>query len=185
MLYIVSGASRAGKTLIAQKIAAKKGISYFSLDWLVMGFTNGIPEYGVHDLLFPDEIAERAWGFIKAMLESMLYNDVDYIVEGEAILPNLIIELLKKYPNKLKICFLGYTHVDLKEKVNSIKAYSIAENDWLSDKADTYIQDHVKNMVSHSITIKKSCEANGLTYFETSTNFTAVMEHAIRYLLND
>ncbi|NHF57860.1 hypothetical protein FK220_000805 [Flavobacteriaceae bacterium TP-CH-4] len=57
MLYIISGSSRSGKTLMAKKILAEKGVSYLLLDWLVMGFTNGIPEYGIHDRLFPDEIA--------------------------------------------------------------------------------------------------------------------------------
>ena len=103
MLYLISGTSRAEKTMIAEKIAAQKSISYFSLDWLVMGFTNGIPEYGIHDLLFPDDIAKRSWSFLKAMLESMLWSEVDYIIEGEAMLPELVIELLQKHPSNIKI----------------------------------------------------------------------------------
>ncbi|WP_350290111.1 hypothetical protein [uncultured Croceitalea sp.] len=185
MLYIISGASRAGKTLVAQQLAAQKSISYFSLDWLVMGFTNGIPEYGVHDLLFPDEIAERSWSFIKAMLESMLYSDIDYIIEGEAILPELFTQLLEKHPNKLKICFLGFTNVDPNGKMSSVKKFSTGETDWLSDKTDAYILDHIKNMVAHSIKIEKSCAATGLTYFDTSKDFTATMERAISYLLDE
>ena len=58
MLYIISGASRAGKTMVAKKLSVMKGISCFSLDWLVMGFSNGMKEQGIHHLLFPDEIAE-------------------------------------------------------------------------------------------------------------------------------
>jgi hypothetical protein len=182
MLFLVSGASRAGKTIIAKKTAAKKGISYFSIDWLVMGFTNGIPEYGIHDLLFPDEIAERSWSFLKAMFESMIWSDVNYIIEGEAILPELIIELLKKHPDKLKICFVGYTDVDLDEKVNDVKKFSCGETDWLNDKPDEYILDHVKNMVAHSIKIKKSCKEHTLKYFDTSKNFMNTIEQAVAYL---
>lgn len=185
MLYIISGASRAGKTLIARRISAETGIPYFSLDWLVMGFTNGIPEYGIHDLLFPDEIAERSWSFIKAMLENMLYNDIDYIIEGEAILPELFAELLERHPNKLKICFLGFTHIDPNKKMASIKKFSNEETDWLSDKPDVYILNHIKNMVTHSIKIKKSCEATSLPYFDTSKDFTVTLEHAKSYLLNE
>ena len=183
MLYLVSGASRAGKTIIAKKISAQKGISYFSLDWLVMGFTNGIPEYGIHDMLFPDEIAERSWSFLKAMFESMIWSEIDYIIEGEAILPELIIELMKKYPDKLKICFVGYTDVDLEKKVKDVKDFSCGEIDWLSDKSDEYIMDHVKNMIAHSIKIKKSCKENSLKYFDTSENFMDTIEHAVEYLL--
>ncbi len=160
MLYLISGSSRSGKTIMAKKILAEKGISYLSLDWLVMGFTNGIPEYGIHDKLFPDEIAERSWSFLKAMLESMIYVEVDCIIEGEAILPELIVELKEKYPDKLRICFVGYTDVTVDEKVKDIKEISCGKSDWLSDKSDEYIIDHVKNMIAHSIKIKKSCKEN-------------------------
>lgn len=182
MLYIISGASRAGKTLVAQRISAEKGLSYFSLDWLVMGFTNGMPEYGVHDLLFPDEIAERSWSFIKAMLESMLYSDVDYIIEGEALLPELITELATKYADQLKICFLGFIKVDPAEKVKATKAFSAQENDWLLNKPEAYILDHINNMIAHSIKIEKSCQESGLAYFDTSENFMATTEAAMAYL---
>ena len=90
MLYLVSGTSRSGKTIIAKKLLRQKQIPYMSLDWLMMGFTNGMPEYGIHDKLFPDEIAKKSWSFFKAMCESMLWLEVDYVIEGEAILPELI-----------------------------------------------------------------------------------------------
>jgi len=183
MLYLISGASRAGKTIVAKKLASQKGISYLSLDWLVMGFTNGIPEYGVHDMLFPDEIAERFWNFFKAMIESMLWNDVDYIIEGEAILPELIVELLNEHPNKLKICFLGFTDVSVDKKVKEIKEFSCDKNDWLVEKSDAYIIDHLKNMKAHSEKIKISCKKNNLKYFDVSENFNGVVDDVMEYLL--
>ncbi len=183
MLYLISGTSRSGKTMIAKKISAQKSISYLSLDWLVMGFTNGIPEYGIHDKLFPDEIAERSWSFLKAMLESMLWCDVNYIIEGEAILPELIVELSKKYPDKLKICFVGYTDVTVDEKVKDIKKFSTGKSDWLSDKSDEYIIDHVKNMIPYSRKIKKSCKENNIRYFDTSKKFMEAIEQTVAYLL--
>ncbi len=182
MLYLISGASRAGKTIIAKKISTQKGISYFSLDWLIMGFTNGIAEYGIHDKLFPDEIAERSWSFLKAMFESMVWDEVNYIIEGEAMLPELIIELLKKYPDELRICFVGYTDVNLNEKVKDVKDFSCKKKDWLSNKSDEYITDHVKNMIAHSKKIKISCEENSIVYFDTSRNFIDVIENATKYL---
>jgi hypothetical protein len=182
MLYLISGASRAGKTIVAERLSLQKGLSYFSLDWLIMGFTNGITEYGIHDKLFPDEIAERSWSFLKAMFESMIWGEVNYIIEGEALLPELIIELLKKYPTEIKICFLGFTDVSPAEKAETIKAFSHKNKDWLSDKSDAYIIDHVKNMIAHSIKIKKSCTENGIVYFDTSKNFPDAIDKALKYL---
>ena len=182
MIYIISGASRAGKSLVAKKVSEQKGISYFSLDWLVMGFTNGLPEYGIHDLLFPDEIARRSWSFLKAMFESMLWNEVDYIIEGEAILPELVVELCRKHPEKLRVCFLGFTDVDITEKVADIKKFSLEENDWLMDKSDEYITDHVNNMIVHSKIIEKTCKENNLKYCDTSNHFLNSIDEALEYL---
>ena len=183
MLYVISGASRSGKTIIAKKVSAQKGIPYLSLDWIMMGFTNGIPEYGIHDKLFPDEIAQRLWGFLKAMFESMIYVETDCVIEGEAILPELISELLKEYPDKLTICFLGYTDVNVDKKTKEIRDFSNEKNDWLADKSDAYIMDHVKNMIAHSGIIKKSCKENNIRYFDTSEKFSDTLEDAIKYLL--
>lgn len=183
MLYLISGASRAGKTIIAKELSIQLGISYFSLDWLIMGFTNGLEEYGIHDRLFPDEIAERAWSFIKAMFESMIWGEEDYIIEGEALLPELIIELMDKHPGKIKICFVGFTDVDVSGKVKEIKRFSEGTKDWLTEESDQYIIDHVKNMIAHSRMIKKSCNLCGLTYFDTSTNFRENIEAAKQYLI--
>jgi hypothetical protein len=136
MLYLVSGTSRSGKTLIAEQLLEQKQIPYMSLDWLMMGFTNGMPQLGIHDKLFPDEIAKRLWSFFKAMCESMLYLEIDYIIEGEAMLPELIQELLDKYPDKIKICFVGYTDIDIDQKAQDIKTYSTRRGDWLTKESD-------------------------------------------------
>ena len=133
MQYIISGASRSGKSIVARQIASSKGIPYLSLDWIMMGFTNGIPEYGVHDKLWPDEIAERLWGFLKAMFESMIYTKTDCVIEGEAILPDLIKELMIKYPDEIRICFLGFTKIDpdVKEyfEEHSVRLHALTTNE--------------------------------------------------------
>ncbi|MBV7268661.1 hypothetical protein [Winogradskyella luteola] len=183
MLYLISGASRSGKTTIAKRLSIQKGVPYISLDWLVMGFTKGIPEYGIHDLLMPDDIAERFWSFFKAMCESMIWVGDDCIIEGEAILPELIIELMNKHPEEMKICFLGYTDISIIEKVNEIKKFVTGTTDWLSDKSDTHIENHVKNMIEYSKKIKKSCQKNGLTYFDTSKDFMTVTYNVVDYMM--
>ena len=185
MLYLVSGTSRSGKTLIAEKLMEQKQIPYMSLDWLMMGFTNGMPQLGIHDKLFPDEIAKRLWSFFKAMCESMLYLEIDYIIEGEAMLPELIQELLDIYPDKIKICFVGYTDIDIDQKAQDIKTYSTRRGDWLTKESDDYIYEHIDNMVTHSRKIKDGCEKYNMTYFDTSTNFMDAIENAKNYLLSN
>lgn len=161
----------------------QRGIPYLSLDWLVMGFTNGIPEYGIHDKLWPDEIAERFWSYLKAMLENMIWSEIDYIIEGEAVLPELIQDIIKQYPNSIRICFVGYAQADINEKVKEVYQYSNGKNDWLTNEDRTYVESHISNMVEYSRRIETSCNKLGISYFETSKDFTQALDRAIAYLL--
>ena len=183
MLYLVSGTSRSGKTLIARKLLADHGIPYLSLDWLMMGFNDGIPDYGIHHLLWPNEIAEKMWPFLQGMIDCMLVDGMDYVIEGEAMLPRLVADLVEKHPGKVRAVFVGYTEISAKDKVALVKQYSDGENDWLTSKPDDYIRDHIENMIGYSKTIKKGCERHGLPYFDTSEDFPGAIEAAMDFLV--
>ncbi len=183
MIYIVSGCSRSGKTMIAKRLLAAEGLTYLSLDWLVMGFTGGMPECGIHDLQMPDEIAKGIWRFVRAMLESMIFGEEDCVVEGEAILPELIAEFVDEHPDAVKVCFLGYTEISAREKFEAIKKHSTGDTDWLADKSDAYVIDHVNNMVAHSKLIESACRKHEMKYVETSHDFERAIDEAMAYLI--
>src|SRR5210317_475296 len=113
MLYVVSGTSRSGKTLIAKNLLVDKQIPYLSLDWLMMGFNDGIPEYGIHHLLWPNEIAEKMWPFLLGMIDCMLVDGMNYVIEGEAMLPQLLADSVEKNPDKIRAVFVGYTKINV------------------------------------------------------------------------
>jgi len=183
MLYLLSGASRSGKTTVAKRILKQKGIPYLSLDWIVMGFTNGMPECGIHDKLFPDEIAERLSGFLEDMCKSMLWTGEDYLIEGEAILPESVRTLLDCNPDNITACFMGFTHVDVAQKVRDVKTYSAGERDWLTKEPDEYICDHIANMIEYSKKIKHQCEQQNVRYFDTSVDFAITLDRVTQFML--
>ena len=185
MLFLVSGASRSGKTLIAKKMLADNQVPYLSLDWLMMGFNDGIPEYGIHHLLWPNEIAEKMQPFLAGMIDSMLIDGMDYVIEGEAMLPQSTADLVSKHPDKIKVVFVGYTEIDVKDKVALVKKHGDRENDWLTNESDEYIRDHIENMIAYSKMIKNGCEKYGLSYFDTSEDFLGAIEEATRFLVGD
>ena len=185
MLYLISGTSRSGKTLIAKRILADKQIPYLSLDWLMMGFNDGIPEYGIHHLLWPNEIAEKMWPFLQGMIDSMLVDGMDYVIEGEAMLPQLVADLVEKNPDRIKAVFMGYTEINVEDKVALVKKHGGGENDWLTSESDEYITDHIGNMVAYSKMIKNGCEKHGLSYVDTSDDFLGTIEAATDYLVGD
>lgn len=185
MLFLVSGTSRSGKTLLAKRILADKHIPYLSLDWLMMGFNDGIPEYGIHHLLWPNEIAEKIWPFLLGMIDSMLVDGMDYVIEGEAMLPQLVADLIEKHPDRIRALFLGYTEISVKDKVALVKKHGDKDNDWLTNKSDEYITDHIENMIAYSKTIKTGCMKHGLTYFDTCKDFSGTIEAATDFLIGD
>ncbi|MET1259612.1 hypothetical protein ABV409_09725 [Flagellimonas sp. DF-77] len=182
MLYIISGASRAGKTKLAKMLASDLGLPYLSTDWIMMGFNDGIPEFGVNHLMFPDEIAKKLWPFLKAMMQSMMEAQTDAIIEGEALLPELLAPFLKERTDAVRACFLGFIPIDPKQKVFEIKTHSPTQGDWLTEKEDAYILDHVKNMITHSAMIKAGCLAHHIAYFDTSHDFLDSLTKAKGYL---
>jgi hypothetical protein len=170
--------------MVAKEILKRRQIPYMSLDWLVMGFTDGLPQYGIHDKLMPDEIAEKIWNFFKPICENMTWAGIDYVIEGEAILPGLIHEFIAEHPDEVEICFLGFTDIDIEQKLQDIRNHSIGKGDWLVKEPDDYIRDHIKNMVNHSRMIKEGCEQHNLRYFDTAMNFMDSIEEATEYLLS-
>ena len=182
MLFIVSGASRSGKSIAAQRLLEESNIPYLPIDSLVMGFTNGMPESGIHDELWPDEIATRIWEFLKAVCENMIASDTDYLLEGEAFLPEYVQELLKKYPGKVRSCFLGFSKTTLEDKISKVKKHPQIGNDWLNAQPDCFIANHIKNMIGYSLRIENECKVNNIRYFDSSDNFIKTIDNVTEYL---
>ena len=91
--------------------------------------------------------------------------------EGEAMLPQSVADLVEKYPDKIKAVFVGYTEINVTDKVSLVKKHGDGENDWLTSQSDEYIRDHIGNMISYSKMIKNECEEHRLSYFDTSEAF--------------
>lgn len=183
MLYLIGGTSRAGKSILAHNILTKYNIPYFSLDWAMMGFTLGIPDYGIHDKLFMDEIGERMWSFTKGMCQTIVESGKDYIIEGEAMLPKHMQELSMLNPGSVKACCVGYSDIDVEKKICDVKTYNTIEGDWLINQGEDEIRNHISNMKIYSIKVKNWCEESGVKYIDTSFSFTEVIEEALRYLI--
>jgi hypothetical protein len=151
----------------------------------MMGFNDGIPEFGIHHLLWPNEIAEKMGPFLQGMIDCMLVDGMDYVIEGEAMLPQLVAELVEKYPDKIRAVFVGYTEISVEAKVALVKEHSDGENDWLTSESDEYIRDHIGNMGAYSKMIKNECEKHGLLYLDTSGDFLGTIEAATDFLVAD
>lgn len=170
MLYIISGASRSGKTMVAKQLSKQLEVPYLSVDFLMMGFMHGVPEMEIHDKLWPHEIAEKMWRFLEPFMETIIYSNTDYILEGEAFLPDKVSNFINKHQEHVRAVFMGYTTIGLEEKVSDVKTYA-GEHDWLVQLEDEKINEHIQNMIEYSILIQKQANQFNLNYVDTSTEF--------------
>lgn len=103
--------------------------------------------------------------FFLACIENMIYNDIDYIFEGEAFLPHNIKVLQNKFSSKIKVCFLGYEDIDISSKVKNVKLFPNSSNDWLIALGHNGVVNHITNMVDYSETIKKTMRGQWYSFF--------------------
>jgi len=182
MIYIISGASRSGKTITAQILAQETGLSLFSIDFLMMGLMKGLPSLGVHDKMWAHEIAEKIWPILENMIKSMIYGQEDYIFEGEAFIPLYVSQLLQEHPGEVKAVFLGYSTIDINRKIQDVKNNPNPKNDWLLQMPEQEIRDHLVNMKDLSQKIKDQCSCNNVPYFDTSQDFEKKIKRVIEFL---
>lgn len=182
MLYFLGGASRAGKSKLARRLLIERQLPYLSLDILLMGIANGVPSYG-HN---PDESAlvrgEQMWPLIRAMGVNILETDVDYVLEGDILLPRHVTELKQAHGEVVKACFIGYTEVPVKQKLDDIRTKGGEANDWLQGSPDEYVRDLVERNTVFSVYLRDECARYGLRYFDGSHDFLGALDAAFGYL---
>ena len=182
MLYIIGGASRTGKSMISRELMAKTGIPYFSLDILMMGLANGIPEYGINPEDPEFRNAEKMWPILRSMLVNMLETGTEYIVEGYTILPEHVSEIQNLFSDQVKSCFTGYTSIDPEKKLEEIRTYSDLPNDWAKTSSDSDLFELINRSIIFSTFIEKECEKYKIPYFDQSENFTGTQRRVLEYL---
>ncbi|MCX6743887.1 MAG: hypothetical protein NT116_06700, partial [Candidatus Parcubacteria bacterium] len=153
MIYLISGAPRCGKTILAKKIAANKKIGWVSTDrlWSVVfastpksqlkrkfpGYflarEKGKYHFELHSLktILDKEIieAKSIWPGVIAFIRSTNNFKQDFVIEGIHLLPSLVNQLKEtKYWPKIKIIYLIKTDLEkIKEGIPKNKE----EFDWL------------------------------------------------------
>ncbi len=182
MLYLIGGAARAGKTIIAHRFLREKQIPYFCLDYFVSALHRGLPEIGVfHDL--PNLIrAQKLWPGLEHLLRNIVEVEPRYLVEGDTFLPGHISELKRTYDPEIRACFLGYTSMTAEKKLKDIRKFRGGVNDWIQNEPDDYILDLAKEMIEFSRFIEEECRKYQIAWFDTSNDFPGAIAKAYDYL---
>ncbi|KUP37653.1 adenylate kinase [Bacillus halotolerans] len=184
MLYLIGGSSRSGKTTTAKRMLAETKIPYFSLDYLMMGIANGVPEMEVNPTDGDLKNGQRLWKIMNPLMTAMVENKIDYVIEGVQLIPSHVSKFEQRYLGNVKTCFIGIAEIDIENSIDKMKFYSsMTENDGLRNLDHLQIKSELKRIKTDSIRIKEECQKYNLQYFESSLNFNKTIESIISYLI--
>lgn len=181
MLYLLAGASRSGKTLLARRAVVEKQIPYFPLDVLFGAIVHGIPEVG---LKYEDSLLDRPkkiWPLATHFFNYFFKEEREYLIEGDSILPSQVNELIVA-GKPIKCCFLGYAELTKDEKLALVREHHQGDIDWTRGISDEEMLPMIDEMIEFSKYLKQECEKYGIKYFDVSHDFEGVRNEAFEYL---
>ena len=161
---------------MAKKLMTKLGIPLLELDYLKMGFANGLPDFGIHPLQDEETLGDLLWPYVAGMVKAMVENGDDYIIEGCYVLPKHAHEVRTKYPAQVRACFLGYADMSPSDKLVEVQQHTDGYDE---PEAMAWLQRYI----SFSRRLREECVQFNFPYFEVRDRDQAV-ETATRELLN-
>lgn len=183
MLYILGGVSRNGKSIIARKLLLQRAIPYLSTDALVTALQEGASNLGIRNGQQFALKAKKIWPIVKSLMEYQIYGDKNYLIEGDAILPSQISELINSHPHKIKVCFVGFSEISPQNKLKKIREYKRGKYDWTEALSDRELLNLIKDMINISKYLKRECQKYNLPYFDSSKNFQEYRKKVFQYFI--
>ncbi len=183
MIYIISGVTRSGKSILTRRLHHKYGIPFFHLDHMMFGMVKAFPDCGFQGDT-DDLVKAKILGpMVVGMLEEMHTDGVrDYLVDGVALLPAHVTQLTTHYPSAFKACWLGYPSAQQEQKFTDIRS-NTASDDWLNRYPDDYVRKIVAYGIEKSLTLQQQCQNENIRFFDTAQNFETTLQEAETYLL--
>ena len=181
MLYIIGGAPRVGKTIIAQEFLERANVPFLSLDLLKMSLVKGMPQAGIDPMDTSSVVAEQMWPIVRGLSLTILENERDHLIEGDAILPSHAQELADEFPGDVRACFLGFENANSSERLLTIR-HQPGPEDWLRQFDDHEVLSMIDEMIVYSRQLREDAGARGIPYFENLDDFGAFKELVLCYL---
>lgn len=184
MLYVLGGASRSGKTLLARRAVAEKQIPYFPLDALFGALAHGAPELKV---AYSDSFIDRAnnlWPLAKHLFNVFFNEEQGYLIEGDSLIPSLVNELMVE-GKPIRCCFIGYSELSREEKLSLVRQHHQGDIDWTRGISDGEMLPMIDDMIQFSKYLKEECSKYEIKYFDISHNFDDMRNQTFEYLFEE
>ncbi len=179
MLYLLGGAARAGKSTIAKQFLKERGVPFFCLDWLMMGFARGLPAFGVDPEDDELHVGHLLWPVVHPMALTLLEDEEDYLIEGVQLHPQQVDALRQEWGDQVRACFVGYADMDSRAKLSHIRAYGGGPDDWLRDYDDQQLLATIERLKALSRTLRDECARWGMPYVETGIDLQPAIDSVV------
>lgn len=183
MLYIVGGCSRSGKSMLAERMRARHGIPWFTLDALKMGLHIGAPYSGVRPADDDLATADLMWPVIEPILDHAVFDRRDYLVEGVNLRPRTVARFIQETEAPVKTCFLGYPEMDLDQKALDVARHTGPPTDWLHRTGSENVRRYLDVSLRLSRQLREECASFGIPFVDTGIDFQAGLDAAESALL--
>lgn len=177
MVYLIGGRPRSGKSTIRKRAFDELKIEGMSTD-LLREVLTGVG--GINPENSPVDDGPRIWPFLDKIVEYYLKSErKNFLVEGDVLLPTY----LAKYSNSsnVKVCYIGYSNVTVREKVESIRIYD-SDEDFTLRSSNEELEEFVRPSIEKSLRYKEECAKLGVMYFDIETDFGKSIENVIKKL---
>ena len=122
MIFLITGASHTGKTLLAQKLLEQYQYPYLSLDQLKMGLIrSGCTGLTPED---DDALTDYLWPIVREMIKTAIENKQNLIVEGCYIPFDWANDFDSSYLCDIKYICLVISEDYIKHRFSDIKDYA-------------------------------------------------------------
>jgi hypothetical protein len=162
MIYLIGGVPRVGKTTVAYKIMAEKGIPFVPADVLTHALDNTYKQLGIRAGEW-ETIPERFFPYLREFVRMTSFNVVDYAIEGDSFFPEHVSRLQKEYD--IRSVFLGTSQTSLKK----IRGFAL-HDDWVANLPEEEQQALPAWLMSTSEIFKNESEKYGISYFDMAEN---------------
>jgi 2-phosphoglycerate kinase len=184
MIYVLTGIAKSGKTKVAREIVKRKSIPLFSTDYIMMMLSKGNKDLDIDIDASDSSVAKDLEPYIYGMISTMIENKVDYLLEGVHFNPDFSRRLIEKYPNDIRIVYLGYKDKNFKDKAKELLLYkNEIENPWFLSFKGEKLFELMEYMVNESQRVYELCIQFDLEYIEVR-NIVDQMDEIMKTLFD-
>jgi hypothetical protein len=184
MLYMIGGAPRSGKTILARRMLAEHGLPYFSIDALIASLASAEPLLGLRVSDHPLKRTEAIWPTLRKIVSDAARNGDEFLLEGDVLLPRQVMEFGFGHGSHsgIQACFIGYADVDPAKKLRAIRHYAEGRTDWTHELDDVRLLNLIGDLRTFSEYLRHECCHYKIPYFDGSTCFASALRDAEAYL---